>query len=315
MSPFLLTASLLLPALLGARPLSSLETEPASTAALAQPDWQMWIGEAKGPLVLNPGGEPTSMAELVRAYERLTGIRAMASDETRSLLQAISIGIEGEFTVEAAEVPGFVHCMLRGGDFAITPMRASAPVIIGIESLRTQARNTIRGSVIYVKPEELAELAHYPAMLVTTTVTLEHVDVRQLSNAMRTMITDANTQQLLPAGNTNSMVLVGYPDQLLSVVKHLGFINEECGRLLEQASAAGVIRLHYGQAAEVCLTVQGVFRAEAVVVEGGESSAAVRRAPRIVPDERTNSLIVLGSESDLRRVRELVKVLDIEVGK
>ena len=38
---------------------------------------------------------------------------------------------------------------------------------------------------------------------------LPNTDVRTLTNSMRAMLTDANTQSIIPVGNSNSLILTG----------------------------------------------------------------------------------------------------------
>ncbi|MFT5155112.1 MAG: hypothetical protein ACI841_005122 [Planctomycetota bacterium] len=275
--------------------------------------WRLWTGEAKGEMVIMPeaGGDGPYLLDIVRSYEDLTGIHVMASQETRTLLENTPIGIEGELRIEAKEVSPFLHSLLRGSDFAVRPVRSKAPRVIGIVSMRTQARNTIRGHAPFVSVEELEVLRNYPALIVSTALTLDHLDVRQLSNSLRTMITDANTEQMIPAGATNTLILTGFPDRLEALVNQLRFINAEAKRQVEPPRVSGFLRLHNATARDVAATIQRAYQSQVPAVEGARQAHPFQ----IVADERTNAIVVHGSAADLQAIKALALELDVKIGK
>ena len=154
-----------------------------------------------------------------------------------------------------------------------------------------------------VEPEELANYQDQPATLITTVVTLPNTDVRQVSNSMRTMITDANTQQMLPAGNSSSMVLVGFGDTIRDLVDTLLTVD---ARSAAEGAAANrlneVIRLENSRATELAGLLQ---RALGLSLEQPQASD-----PKILSDERSNSLIVSATAERLASIKALIAALD-----
>ena len=59
-----------------------------------------------------------------------------------------------------------------------------------------------------------------------TVLNLPNTDVRTLSNSLRTMLTDANTQQIIPLGNSNSVLLSGFGSNVAALAKMLQFVDE-----------------------------------------------------------------------------------------
>ncbi len=283
------------------------EAEPKQAHSLAD-----WVQPVPNDLILTTDeqGNSMSLLELVRHYEAMTQVHVMANEESRTLLEHSRLGIEGQLRVPADQVQSFFHTALRGADFALQPLHEGEPRILGLVSMKTQARNTMRGRAPFVNVEELEQLRHFPAMLVGTALTLEHLDVRQLSNAMRTMITDANTEQMLPAGNTNSLVLVGFPDRLYELVQQLRFINEEAGRQ-SPAMVSELIRLKNADATEIANTARVVFRPQQP--ERQAQGTAPQASIQIVADVRTNSVILVGKKAEVEEIRSLVEKLDVVV--
>lgn len=269
---------------------------------------------ASGDLVIEVAAEspaPT-LAEVARSYAEITGQHLVLDAETLSLLETGSCGVQDSVTVPAAEVQSFFEQLLVANDYALHTLRGAAPRLVVIESLRTQARNTVRDSAVIVPSEKLQHLATHPATLVSTVVHLPNTDVRQLSNSMRTLITDANTQQMLPAGNTNAVVLTGFGSQVARFADMLRTID--ANSVQEDSRKLAVLRLQRANAWEVATeleTVLGVRRAGKS--QGDETLPLPPPRVRITADERTNSLVVSADPQTMTEIERLVQELDAEV--
>lgn len=181
-----------------------------------------------GPLEL-PGGlgrEGYSVWDMLQAYAGATGQHVIANEETLNFCQQATLNLTGAMTVAPDRVQTVVESLLVQNDFVLRVVHARTPRILAVTSLNTGARTNIRDSAVFVPSDRLDQLRAHPAMLFTTTVHLPKTDVRQLANSMRTLITDANTQQMLPAGNTNTMLLTGYGSALADLIEMLTRIDE-----------------------------------------------------------------------------------------
>lgn len=167
-----------------------------------------------------------SLLEVVAQFERSTGQHLVVSAETRTALEKTSAGISGKLDVPATEVYSVVEHLLVQGNFVLHVLRTKEPRMLAIENLSTNARTAVRNNALWVEPEQLATFADHPAILITTRLDLESIDVRTLSNSMRTMLTDANTQQIVPLGNSNTLVLTGFGSNVAALARMLTAINE-----------------------------------------------------------------------------------------
>ena len=266
---------------------------------------------AKGELVLEASGSDggSTVEDIAMQYAELTGQKLIYNDETASLMQAQRSGIRGSVRVPAGEVQSFFELLMMSNDYLVHPLRKDEPRLLLIESLRTQARNTVRGMAHWTPEDSLGHFANHPATLVATVVQLPNTDVRQLSNSMRTMIVDANTQQMLPAGNTNSMVLVGFGAQVGELRNFLKRIDAAAGEGVESSELA-VISLTHADANDLLRTLQPIVQLPLEVSKEGGPPVAPADAPRLVVDERTNSLVVSAQAKDMARIKALVEQLD-----
>jgi hypothetical protein len=83
----------------------------------------------------------------------------------------------------------------------------------------------VRNDARLVPESELALWKDHPATLLTTTITMPNTDVRTLSNSLRTMFTDANTQQVIPVGSC-SLIITGFSGTVLALSRLLHEVDE-----------------------------------------------------------------------------------------
>lgn len=284
------------------------------------------IQELDGSYILNfaeaeDGEEGMTLARLVRACEQVTGITFTYTNETSTFLTSTQVRLIGTKTVPKSEFYNFFQILMVIHEFVCTEVGAEPISIIEITSMQTNGRNTIRKDSVFVEPEDLERYADQPATLITTVVSLPNTDVRQLSNSMRTMITDTNTQQMLPAGATNSMVLVGFGSNVVALARMLQIVDE-ASKLEEVTPQFEVIPLEYAAADEIASTVEELLDASTRVVQQGQrgqqqgataSLAQGATEAKIMVDPRTNSLLVMAMPDVLPNIKELVARLDVDV--
>ncbi|MFT6107244.1 MAG: type II secretory pathway component GspD/PulD (secretin) [Planctomycetota bacterium] len=258
-----------------------------------------------GPLTLevgNPDSTPT-MESLVRQYCELTGQNVVVSQDSEGLMKQIRINLVKTLTVPADEVQTTFELLLRQNDFVLRLLKKDGVRLLELVSLSTSARNNLRASARYLAPDQLGLAKLHPAMLFTTVVTLPNTDVRQVSNSMRTMITDANTQQMLPAGNSNSMVLVGFGDSVGDLAEALQVIDAASATSgTKYVQTTEVISLENANAAELAGLLSRAFS-----VNPAEPRAT---DPKLLSDERTNSLLITATVGQLAAIKDLIAALD-----
>jgi len=287
----------------------------AAVQAPAEPETHDIFAPPKSDLVIKIGqGSDAlpSMMALLDDYALLTDQTVIANNETRALMQAQNIGITQSLTVPREEVQSFVEQLLVEADFIMQPLRDRAPRAVGVYSLRTNARTTVRSKAHFVAPSELEHFKNHPALLITTTVHLPNTDVRQLSNSLRTMITDANVQQMIPAGKSGAVVITGLGASVVELVRTLETVDDASATQRRETEVA-VIALEFADAKEILLTLRTIFAPPSRFVNQGDELVRVREdLPTIVYDERTNSVIAVAYSDDIERIQRTVQVLDVE---
>jgi len=297
----------------------------ASSAALAQgEDEELYVIQEKGgTYVLNfaqsDEDESMTLYQFVQACEQVTGLNFTWGTETEQLLKNQQVNLLGAKTIKKERFYSFFQVMMIISDFVCTEIGEDDISVIKIDSLATAARNNLRAGALYVEPERLPEYEDQPATLITTVVSLPNTDVRQVSNSMRSMITDPNTQQMLPAGNSQSMVLVGFGSNVVALANMLKIIDD-ASQTDVIPPEFDVIKLEYASAEDIAATVEELLEAANQNRSSGPQAQGPQGAlnrnqgeAKILTEGRTNSLLVMAMPDEMPRIKELVARLDVDV--
>jgi hypothetical protein len=175
--------------------------------------------------------EEMKLDKLLDEFARVTGQNLLITRETRAVVQSTPTGLFKTVEVPPQEVYPFVESILVQNDFALFVLSDREPRMLAVWSLtQGQSRASPRNSAVYVPVKDIASYARHPAILVTTMIDLPNTDVRTLSNSMRTMFTDANTQQIIPVGNSNSLIITGFGSSVANLVAMLRDCDEMARR-------------------------------------------------------------------------------------
>jgi hypothetical protein len=175
--------------------------------------------------------------DLLGQIEKVTGVHFLVTQETRSILRKAPTGLLRDLEIPREQVWTAVETILIQNEFTFVFASQDEPKLISVWSMQGNVqRQAMRNFARFVPREELRAWSKHPSVLVTTLLTLDSTDVRTLSNSMRTMFTDTNTQQIIPVGNANSLILTGFANSVAAIADMLERVNEaERKRLAEEA--------------------------------------------------------------------------------
>ena len=267
---------------------------------------------ARSPITIevsSDGDDTMSMYELAKAYGDVTGQAISATEDTKGMLKNSRVPLDRFIEVPRNEVQTVFESLMLESHFIVAPSGTDEVPIVVIESLVGPGRSGIRNRAISIPSSKIMEVGHaHPATILMTTIELPNVDVRQVSNSMRTIITDANTQQMLPAGNSNSMVLIGMGAQIEDMVRSLEAIDDASklsGKDTEER--IDIVTLKHGNAGQLDAIISRLFGLGA---QPHPQQGFVRPYVHIASDLRTNAIILRGLESRVDEVRALIESLD-----
>ncbi|MBL6755297.1 MAG: hypothetical protein ISQ11_02720 [Planctomycetes bacterium] len=269
----------------------------AAETSVAQDDL---FPAASGPLeiALDEKGEGPSNFWLARRYGELSGQHITFSAETKAQLEATLVQLDRSLSVPAAQVQQAFEVMLRQSGFSLAIESAAAPRILRIRSMNSPESAELRQTSKLVSTAQLDLARRHPAMQFHVVVELPHLDVRQVSNSLRSIITDSRTTMLLPAGNSHSMVIGGFGD----------WVHENAGML--QAMDAAAAQVDRGEVIIVLSSVDA--NAMARMLEGVFSHPESPPSQRVLvrPNEATQSLLVSAPSGRMDTIRRVIAALD-----
>jgi hypothetical protein len=177
------------------------------------------------------------LSDLLGEFSRATGMTIVSDESTRRMLEA-GCGLNQDVEVPPAQVYGFTESVLSYHGFLLYHLRSESPRLLGVTHPR--ALNDSSGSIkpVHVPLETLGSWKDHPAFLVQTLLTLDHVDVRVLSNSMRPVFNESRMQQLVPVGNSNSILITAPASMTTNIVEMFERADEESAKAEKAEKAA-----------------------------------------------------------------------------
>lgn len=270
------------------------------------------------------GGESALTLEyFVKLCQEFTDINFTYSRDTGQALSQIKLKMFGPKRVPKKDFYSFFQIMMVINDFVCSKIGPDHLSVVLISNLQAPNKGNLRKDAVYVAPNEIDKYADQPATLITTVLDLPSTDVRTLSTSLRQMFTDAQTQQIIPVGNSNSLLITGFGSDVAAIVRMLRFVDNASKNLAGQLPVFETITLEYRSAEEISDVLSELLDASrrAVQARGQVQAAQGVTAPlqsgnaesKIMVDPSANALIVMAMPDDLPRIKELVARLDVDV--
>jgi len=257
----------------------------------------------------------------------------------------VDLGVLVKFISEITQKNFIVDDKVKGKVTVISPEKISVDeaYLVFQSVLQVKGFTTVpSGAVIKIVPSKEARTSTLPTVLpperagtsdefITRLIPLQHVDANNMVAILQPMVSPDGLLASYEA--TNSLILIdtaGNSARLVRILSELDVEGHERG--------IDVIRLNYAFATEIATTLAQVLEeddtsgtapqpgvapratralrprpgqvaapGQAAVVAGGTPGNAFK----IIPDERTNTLIVLAGPLEMRRIKDLVVRLDV----
>lgn len=249
--------------------------------------------------------------------------------------QDVDIPVLARFVSELTNRNFIVDEKVRGKVTVISPTKVTPTEAYAIfqSVLQVKGFTTVpSGDIVKIVPSKDAKQTGLPTVyngslaaagdaFITRLVPLRHVSAGDMASTLQPMV--AVDGLMLAYAPTNSLILT---DSASNVRRLLGIIEELDVEGHERTT--DVIPLHYAIAADLAKKIEEIMKEQK---EDDAPSAPVRlrtasalaasaatppsfpsaQAVRVLPDERTNSLIVMCSPMELKTVRRIVARLDV----
>ncbi|HEX68033.1 MAG TPA: type II secretion system protein GspD [bacterium] len=149
--------------------------------------------------------------------------------------------------------------------------------------------------------------------MITQLIPLQYADAQQVVSLITPLVSsEGHITSYTP---TNTIILSDYSSNLKRILTIIQRIDQPQAKMVTE-----ILPLKYASASQLAQAISQVLESS----QKGPTSyrrSSIRRAttsitsllpsPRIIPDERTNSLIVVASLQDMERIKKLVEKLDV----
>lgn len=249
-------------------------TIAASSGALAQSQ------QVAQPVEYAASFKNTDITEFIQVVGRNLGKTMIIDPDVRGRIDVRSYDVMNEaqywqFFLNVLEVYGFATITMESG--VIKVMRDK------------DARN---GAIPVVDSNVLGG-----DTLVTRVVTVENVSVRELAPLLRLLNDQSGGGNVVSYDPSNVIMLTGRSETVQRLVEIIERVDRAGNQDVE------VVKLEYASASEV-------VRIASALYEKTTDGTPPLLIPRIVPDERTNSVVISGEPRARERVRKLIVQLD-----
>ncbi|MBK7644015.1 MAG: hypothetical protein IPJ19_13355 [Planctomycetes bacterium] len=268
------------------------------------------------------GENQLSLEQFVKICQTVTGINFTYGQDTGNQLKTLKLKMFGTKRVPKADFYSFFQIMMVINDFICSRIGPERISVVLISSTNVAGKGNPRKDATQVMPEDVEQFADQPATLITTVIDLPNTDVRTLSNSLRQMFSDQQTQQIIPVGNSNSLIITGFGSDVAAIVKMLRFVDDASLRAQGDLPIFETIQLEFASADEISNTLDELLDASRRAVTGRAQVATANGVSaqiqggnaesKIMVDPRTNSLIVMAMPTDMPRIKELVARLDVD---
>ncbi|MBL8857386.1 MAG: hypothetical protein JNL28_02620 [Planctomycetes bacterium] len=272
------------------------------------------------------GADALTLEQFVKQCQEVTGINFTYTIETAAQLGRLPLRMYGNKTIPKSDFYPFFQIMMIINDYVCTKIGPDHLAVVLIQSTQPQGNRGagVRKDAVYVLASDLDKYTDQPAVPITTVVDLPHTNVRDLSNSMRQMFTDPTSQQIIPVGNSNSLIITGFGSNVVSIVRMLKFVDDASSVTNLVSPEFEVLPLEFASAEEISEVIADLLDASKRATQARTAQQASNTgvtAPlatgqaesKILVDSRTNSLLVMAMPEDMPRIKELVARLDVEV--
>jgi len=230
----------------------------------------------------------------IKTVGELTGINFLIDDSIRGTVTLIS-----PTKIRVGEVYEVFESVLQIKGYAAVPAGRIVKIIPRADASKSNILIRIGSDPALIPQND---------SLVTQIIPIRFANIAEISSSLTPLVSTGGNLTTYP--QTNSVLLTDTSSNIYRMAKLIQELDTEGAK-----ENITLIRLKYGSAHTISEQIKQIMQQSTVAA----GSRIARTAPRgasailkILPDERTNSLIVVANLGDTEIIRELVTKLDVE---
>jgi general secretion pathway protein D len=230
----------------------------------------------------------------IKTIGELTGINFLIDDNVRGTVTLIS-----PTKIRLKEVYEVFESVLQVKGYAAVPAGKIVKII---------PRSEASKSNISIRVGNNPELIPQNDTIVTQIIPISFANIAELSSSLTPLLSTGGT--LVPYVRSNSIVVTDTSSNIYRMAKLIQELDTEGSK-----DNIELIRLRHGSANIISEQIKQIMQQNAVAAGGGIArglSGGTNATLKILPDERTNSLIVSANPESTKIIKKLLAELDVE---
>jgi len=220
-----------------------------------------------------------------------------------------TMGVDVTKNVPKGKELDLIRAILAFYEITLIPVGPQGyDVFLAIDSRSTN--NLVKNKALFVPWESLREYADRDGLYLMTSVPVKHIEnLTMLRTALSTMVTPAGIGRVHEVPGANRIILMDYAPTVAAMARVIQEMDVD-----PKPIVTATILLKHAEAIALANTLKELFVAadqQQAAPRGQGAYMAVAPAPRIAAYEPGNAVVVVATEADLARIREVVKQLDV----
>jgi len=223
---------------------------------------------------------------VIKFVSEISGIDFIVDPRVRGQVTVIS-----PTRIPAKEAYQVLQSILAVQGFTIVPAGRMVKIVPSVEAKQENIRTEVGKEIRKIPPGDV---------VVTQIIPLEYADASEVRAILTPLASRSQNMTIYPP--TNTLILTATSSNIRRLLKIIKEIDVRGPRIERE-----VIPLRYASATALSAAVT-----QAIQKQPARGKKIVQKMLKVIPDERTNSLIVVADSGDMREIKALVGKLDKE---
>ena len=266
-------------------------------------------------------GEGLTLEAFIKICQEQTGQNFTFADDAKGNLSK-KIRIFGKKVIDKSRFYSFFQTVMKINDFVCAEFGKGSEKVIVILDLKSQPQNktTAAANAVFLSdPAQIVEYSSQPGVLVATVFPLRYQDPNRLQASLRQYMTDQQMEKIFNVGSSG-ILIQSFGPTVYAIKKLLDLIDVPPDKA--EPPVMEIIPLEFAAAEEIEPILSQLIEKRRGRAGGVPRPAEGLTAPiqpedeydiKVIPDPRTNSLIVQAAKSDLVWVLDIIQRLDTKL--
>lgn len=241
----------------------------------------------------------------------LVGKPILYDPNSQRLQKGSTMGVDMVHAVPKGKELDLVRSILAFHEITLVPVGPKGhEILLALDSRSTN--NLVKNKAEFVPFEEIERHADRDGFYMMTSIPLRHIEnLTMLRTALSTMVTPAGIGRVHEVPGANRIIVMDYAPTVAAMARIVKELDVDPEPVVTQT-----IRLEHTDAGALATTLKELFPGEAK--PDPRQPVMMGRAvpaPRIASHEPTNSVVLVATEKDIARIREVITQLDVPPGE